>query len=171
MSLFGENVTYATKSNALPGGSSWLAGAGANETFTVEVPAAGYYCLAVWKVGSADLNVAGTYTLTVFSGVSAVGDENAAPSLTRLASVQPNPFNPATNLSFDLARSETVVLAVYDLQGRRVRALLNETRSAGRHTVRWDGLDDGGRAVGSAVYIARFQAGAVSENRKLVLLK
>jgi hypothetical protein len=171
MTLYGEDVTYAAKSAALPGGSSWLAGEGADELMIVDIPAPGSLCLAVWKVGSTDLDVAGTYQLTVQSGATPVGDDGGLPRLTRLAAAQPNPFNPSTTLSFDLARPEMVILEVYDLQGRLVRSLLHESRTAGTHSVRWNGLDNGGRQVASNVYLARFQAGAINESRKLVLLK
>jgi flagellar hook assembly protein FlgD len=61
---------------------------------------------------------------------------------------------------------------VYDAQGRRVRNLLTgETYPAGRHTVRWDGTDDTGRALGSGVYLFRMQVGSERVVMKGVLLK
>jgi len=73
---------------------------------------------------------------------------------SRLANY-PNPFNPRTTLRFDLARAGRVELAVYDLQGRRVRVLVSETRPAGRHEVSWDGRDDQGHGLSSGIYFAR----------------
>ena len=56
----------------------------------------------------------------------------------------PNPFNPRTVITFHLARKQSVSLKIYDARGRLVRRLLEETREAGRHSMVWDGCDDGG---------------------------
>jgi YVTN family beta-propeller protein len=74
--------------------------------------------------------------------------------LLRLAA-HPNPFNPVTRIEFSLVQDATIDLAVYDLQGRRVRTLSHERRPEGVHTVTWDGRDGAGRAVSSGVYLVR----------------
>ncbi|MDO8834679.1 MAG: FlgD immunoglobulin-like domain containing protein, partial [Vicinamibacterales bacterium] len=83
----------------------------------------------------------------------------------------PNPFNPQTKIVFSLPESETVRMTVYTLDGRRVRALLDEPRAAGVHEVIWDGRDDGGRQVASGTYVYRLTAGLYSETRKMSLMK
>ncbi len=89
----------------------------------------------------------------------------------RLAAA-PNPFNPATQLSFTLARTSVVELAIFDARGRRVRALAaGETFAAGRHDLRWDGCDAAGRAVAAGAYLARLRAGDEVEIQKLTLAK
>lgn len=89
-----------------------------------------------------------------------------------LATAAPNPFNPATRLSFALPRTLPVVLAVHDAAGRRVRTLIaGQTYPAGRHEVVWDGRDDGGRAAGTGVYLFRLDAGGETVVRKGALLK
>jgi hypothetical protein len=99
---------------------------------------------------------------TVASGV-----EDSLPSaVTALLGNHPNPFNPSTTVEFALARDGQVVLEVVDLKGRRVARLVSEHRSAGQHTVRWDGRDDAGREVPSGIYLARLvAAGSVSAHR------
>jgi len=88
----------------------------------------------------------------------------------------PNPFNPSTRLSYDLAASGSVTLTVYDLLGREVRPLVNGPQSAGRHTVEWDGNSVSSK-TSSGVYIARLlvtgEAGAVvySASLKLLMMK
>jgi hypothetical protein len=83
----------------------------------------------------------------------------------------PNPFNPATTLRYALPARARVRLSVHDAAGRWLRDLIDETQEAGPHTVRWNGCDGAGRPLPSGVYFARLEAGARSDNRKLVLLK
>lgn len=91
----------------------------------------------------------------------------------RLAvTAHPNPFNPRTTLSFDLPRAEVVSLAVYDVQGRLVRVLVDHSRhDAGRHQRVWDGLDDQGQTAASGIYFYHFAAGADRRTGKLTMLK
>jgi hypothetical protein len=68
----------------------------------------------------------------------------------------PNPFNPQTEVRFDLKEAGAVTLAVYDVAGRLVcRLATAEYLEAGPHAVAWDGRDASGRDVPSGVYIAR----------------
>ena len=88
----------------------------------------------------------------------------------RLAA-SPNPFTPQTAISFRLTETRHVRLAVYDLRGRLVRRLVDETRSAGDHEVRRDGRDEEGRAVAAGVYPVRLQAGEVRSAAKLLVVR
>ncbi|HEX5131492.1 MAG TPA: S8 family peptidase, partial [Candidatus Krumholzibacteria bacterium] len=83
-----------------------------------------------------------------------------------LAGARPNPFNPSTMIDFELSADTRVTLAVYDVAGRLVDTLLdNETRGAGRHSVRYQS------ARASGVYFVRLSAGNESATRRIVLLK
>ena len=62
-------------------------------------------------------------------------------------------------------------IIIYDLTGRRVRALINEHKEAGFYTVKWDGRDRAGRTVASGLYIFQIRAGQFSQSRKMALLK
>jgi flagellar hook assembly protein FlgD len=83
----------------------------------------------------------------------------------------PNPFNPRTQIAFDLPRPGQVHLAIYNLRGVRVRTLLNGAVPAGHHAVTWDGTDDAGAAVASGVYAVSIDAEPYHARQKLVLLK
>jgi len=88
----------------------------------------------------------------------------------------PNPFNPATTISFDLPKDGNVNLKIYDVTGRLVRVLVQEHKLAGAHTILWDGLDDAGQKVASGVYIYRMEfVDAAGEKmvmtRKMSLIK
>lgn len=102
--------------------------------------------------------------------VTAVGDSPAAPR-TGLAPPSPNPFNPSTTLAVHLAARTRARLAVYDITGRLVRTLADRILPAGATRWTWNGTDDSGRPLASGVYFARLTAPAVSQTKKLVLLK
>lgn len=93
------------------------------------------------------------------------------PQVTALRGAAPNPFNPVTVVSFDLARGQRVQLDVYDVRGRLVRALIDEARGIGRHEVTWDGRDDRGHGVGSGVYFVRMAGETYRNVQKVTLLK
>jgi hypothetical protein len=78
----------------------------------------------------------------------------------------PNPFNPSTVIRFGLPETADVRIEVYDLAGRRVAVLTDGSRTAGWHTVTFEGS-----ALSSGVYVYRLQAGDFVQSRKLVLLK
>ena len=100
---------------------------------------------------------------------TAVADAQAA---TLALGAAPNPFNPATAISFSLPAAARATLTVHDAQGRQVRRLLADAaRPAGRQQVIWDGRDDAGHALPSGLYLARVTALGRSEAGKLVLLK
>ena len=88
-----------------------------------------------------------------------------------LAQNYPNPFNPETRVEFAIAHAEWTTLVVYDVLGRKVRTLVNERMSAGRHVVRWDGRDDSGRPVAGGTYLYRLMSGAHVVTRKMVFMK
>jgi Bacterial Ig-like domain/FlgD Ig-like domain/FG-GAP-like repeat len=84
---------------------------------------------------------------------------------------QPNPFNPSTSIRFDLGRPADITLKVYNASGAFVTTLVQGHQTAGDHEVHWDGTDARGRRVSSGVYFCRLTSGAVTETRKMVLLK
>jgi hypothetical protein len=93
------------------------------------------------------------------------------PFRTALLSVAPNPFNPRTVIAFELPRAARVRVAVYDVRGRLVRALLDQRSMGGRHEVVWDGRDLGGKNVPSGTYFARFDTEGVHETAAISLVR
>ena len=83
----------------------------------------------------------------------------------------PNPFNPATVIAFDLPRAQTVELAVFGLDGRRVATLVRGWRGPGRHEVVWRGRDDAGGQAGSGTYVYRLEAGDAWAAGRMVLVR
>ncbi|HET6349069.1 MAG TPA: FG-GAP-like repeat-containing protein [Candidatus Krumholzibacteria bacterium] len=83
----------------------------------------------------------------------------------------PNPFNPTTEIQFDLPEPARVEISVYDVAGRRVARLLEQPLPAGRHSVTWNGRSAHGEAVASGVYFYRLRAGSFTSTRRMILLK
>ena len=78
----------------------------------------------------------------------------------------PNPFNPSTQISFDIPEAGRVTLTVFDLTGRKVAELLNETLAPGTHRITFDG-----EAFSSGIYLYRLQTANGSITRKMTLVK
>ena len=102
---------------------------------------------------------------------AAIYTEDVFPEHFALYPNYPNPFNPITNLKYDLPKQSIVKLIVYDILGRKVRTLVNETQPPGYKLVKWDGKDDTGKSVGSGMYICLFKACDFIQTRKILLLK
>jgi hypothetical protein len=83
----------------------------------------------------------------------------------------PNPFNPTTTIKFDTAGEGRLDLRVYDVSGRLVRTLVDESRPPGRYSVIWDGRDNKGQPVASGVYFCRMTGTGITMTRKMVLLQ
>ncbi|MDX2127778.1 MAG: T9SS type A sorting domain-containing protein [Chloroherpetonaceae bacterium] len=80
----------------------------------------------------------------------------------------PNPFNPTTTISFDLPQREAVIIELYDVLGRKISTLVNETREAGRYSIF---VNAGALRLSSGVYFYRLQAGSFSSIKKMMLTK
>ena len=83
----------------------------------------------------------------------------------------PNPFNPATRVAYSLPGEQRVRLSVFDLSGRLVRRLIDAHKSAGEHSVTWDGRDEAGGRVANGVYTVQLLAGSTLDTHRVVLLK
>ncbi len=88
----------------------------------------------------------------------------------------PNPFNNATRFSIDIRNFEggsqlPVVVNVYDILGRTIRTIFRGSLTSGRHVFNWDGRDNRGNSVQSAIYILKANAGDWNKTRKMVFIK
>jgi hypothetical protein len=105
------------------------------------------------SIGSVDARDAQNHPVSmVTSGVAAVSE---LPVSTGLMAASPNPSRQSTTVTMALAHAGQVDVAVYGVDGRRVRTLEQGVRSAGLYRVQWDGRDDAGRMVAPGMYFAR----------------
>ena len=107
----------------------------------------------------------------VTTAIDQPGPAASAPMPLELGAARPNPFNPSTTISFSLATESAVELSIFDVHGRTIRTLVNETRTAGAHVANWDGTAEGGVAAPSGIYYYRLEVGDWTDTRSMVLLK
>ena len=97
----------------------------------------------------------------------------------RLNGPFPNPFNPSTVISYELPHDLNIEINIFNLLGRKVRSLLNETRPAGQGSTIWDGKTENGHLASGGVYFISVQVRGPSngsnifyqETKKVLLLK
>jgi len=104
--------------------------------------------------------------LTIES-TSAIGRaDNGIPSQFSLGQNYPNPFNPTTTIPYELTATSHVRVEVFDILGRKVATLVDQTQTAGSHEVSWDAS-----GAASGIYFYAIDAGDFAATRKMVLIK
>ena len=93
---------------------------------------------------------------------------NAVPEGFVLFNNYPNPFNPSTVIEFEVPVASHVTITVFDVLGRKTATLLDEQRSAGTGSVRFDASRSN---AASGVYFYRIQAGSFVETKKMILMQ
>ena len=105
--------------------------------------------------------------------VSGIGDdptELPLPKITQLRSIYPNPFNPTVTIVVDLDRRRHVRVDIFDVVGRRVDTVIDETRGAGTHSIRWN-AGSGCKPMASGIYFVLIRSEEWRAQQKIVLLK
>jgi len=103
--------------------------------------------------------------------VTSAEPEHFTPKEFVLHQNYPNPFNPVTTLRYDLPENALVNITIYDMLGREVKTLINQTQDAGYRTVIWNATNDYGKPVSAGIYLYQIQAGEYFSTKKMVLLK
>jgi hypothetical protein len=103
---------------------------------------------------------------------SSVDVEGRVPLALSLGPIEPNPASADTRIALAFPSGGTTArLAVYGLDGRRVRVLLDRDVAAGERAVSWDATNDAGQRVGPGIYFVRLEWGAQHLQRKLAILR
>ena len=113
----------------------------------------------------------GIGVLTVMNATTSVAGNGVTDGRLTLMQNSPNPFSSSTTLAYSLAAASPVRIEVFDALGRRIRTLMDGREQAGAHTLRWDGLDNRGRPVGSGVYFYRVETPASAHQRRMTLIR
>ncbi len=108
---------------------------------------------------------------SIIIALSEAGEQPNLPTEYALKQNYPNPFNPSTDIAFSLPVASPVKLEIMNLLGQKVRTLSDTYLEAGNHVVTWDGRDNSGVAVASAVYFYRLQAASYESVKKMMMLK
>ena len=83
----------------------------------------------------------------------------------------PNPFNPETIISYELEHQTNVKLIIFNSLGEKVQILVDETKSAGTYSIKWDGRDYNNNMVSSGIYFIKLIAENYSSSVKAIFLK
>ena len=99
--------------------------------------------------------------------------EDALPDAYALSKNFPNPFNPTTTIQYAIPADGAghVELVIYNINGQKVRTLVNGTADAGFYSVMWDGRNDVGEAVSSGIYLYRIVSGSFVKIEKMTFMK
>jgi len=124
----------------------------------IDVLSASFDDKIAWYENLMITNIEDKYTFTI-------------PEEFKLYNNFPNPFNSDTIILYEIPKSNSVKLTIYNPLGQRVRTLLNKWQTAGRYQLIWDGKDDKGQSVASGVYIYQIKAGDFVKARKKVLMR
>jgi hypothetical protein len=147
-------------------GASGLTGEGVLATVAFKVLSAGDPKI---RIETLDARDGANQTVTLAQSERALAA--VVPTVTRLAFAQPNPFRGEAQIGFSLAQRSAVELAIYSVDGRRVRTLVSGLREPGEYRQAWDGRDDQGSPASAGVYYARLVAGKNHFTRTVVYLK
>lgn len=155
-------------------GQRLLAGRGnvqQNTTWTLtDLPAGTYY----WSVQAVDHGYQGSIfaeegSFTVAGTAVANEAEATLPEAFAVYPNYPNPFTTTTTIRYDLPEAAHVVLRVYDVLGKEVETLLDQTQAAGRHRMVWQ--PQTGRALSAGVYFYELRAGSTRHTGTMTFLK
>ena len=111
------------------------------------------------------------YIYSTDRGVLSAGAPAALPKKIALSQAYPNPFNPATTISYRLLEANHVRVDIYDMVGNKVCTLVNQRQDAGTRSILWNAANDRGQPVAAGVYLYTVQAGGDWISKKMVLLK
>jgi hypothetical protein len=100
------------------------------------------------------------------NGATAVAQSSTTPMTYVLRQNYPNPFNPSTTISYDLPKQSHVTIQIYDILGKEITTLVNETKNVGSYKVVWNAS-----RLSSGVYFYRMTAGSFSSVKRLLLIK
>ncbi len=145
-----------------------------NGNFTVSKLAAGTYTLTAHRMGFSPVTQNITITNGNLNGVNLsfgnpIGIEpkpGKIPENYNLSQNFPNPFNPLTHINFDIPKENFVKLAVYNILGKEVEALVNEKLNAGSYSVEWNASK-----YSSGIYFYRIESGNFIKTMKMILIK
>lgn len=98
-------------------------------------------------------------------------ESNIVPSKYQIYPVYPNPFNPQTTIKFDITKTSSATLKVYDILGKEITTLLEKELSPGSYSLSWEAKDSNGNLLPSGVYLISFTADTYAKTIKALLLK
>ena len=109
-----------------------------------------------------------------FSTLNFVGVENKSEVLPQGFALEqnfPNPFNPVTSLRYELPEDGFVNISIFDMMGRKVKTLINDSQTSGYKGIKWNATNNKNESVSAGLYLYILQAGEFRKTKKMMLLK
>ncbi len=162
---------YIKQNEEYPSGEfSIFFGALMDTLFQIQKPCILLSSLHVIEQPGPDL---GEYLTKIYKPDSATNVTNNNNSINGFELFQnyPNPFNPVTDIKYNLASQGNVLIIVYNILGKEIKLLLKEELPAGEHEVQWNGKDNYNRGLPSGIYFIKMTAGSYQKTIKTILLK
>jgi hypothetical protein len=135
------------------------------DEFTGSIPTGGSN---LWGHGKIDAYAS---VVSAFNSTD-VDNEDKLPASFELYNNFPNPFNPSTTIKFGVPVESKVSVSVFNLLGEKVADLLDEVKSSGTYSLKWDAADHS-----SGIYICRINSTSISDGKnysrmiKMMLMK
>ena len=107
----------------------------------------------------------------VYEQVDLSIQDKITPKSFMIKGVYPNPFNPSTQIEYIIPDEGIVGVSIYDVNGRIIKNLIDESQSAGVHSIKWDSTNDQGKFVSAGIYFFSVDFKGRSETQKVILLK
>jgi hypothetical protein len=110
---------------------------------------------------------------TIESGtvLAVQGATDEVPADFEMSQNFPNPFNPSTEIQFQIPRKEHIEIRIFNLLGEKVRTLVDDEYGSGYHRLNWNGKNDYGIDMPSGIYFYRIAAGSFVDIKKMSLLR
>ena len=136
----------------------------------------------MWSVGDVDADGLDDFAVSavkagkikVYSGAgltAGIADAELVPTGFTLSQNFPNPFNPNTEIAYEIPAEAMVSLKVYNMLGQEVSTIINKVQTPGAHNVSWGGLNNRGEMVASGIYTYVLNVDGVTMSRKMLLMR
>jgi hypothetical protein len=116
----------------------------------------------VYVAGSSSLD----YAVVKYAPFTGISNINETATGFELKQNYPNPFNPTTNIEFQVAESGFVSIKVYDIQGREVQSLVNESLNSGKYSINFNAA-----GLSSGTYFYKIMTSSFTDIKKMMLVK
>ncbi|MCD4665779.1 MAG: carboxypeptidase regulatory-like domain-containing protein, partial [Bacteroidales bacterium] len=141
--------------------------------YNIEDVVAGTYTLTCELTGyetfTTEINVEGTEIIDIELKILSGIDNQFALQKNVAVTNYPNPFNSETTISYSIPLNNIVSIEIYDIQGKKIKTLVNGYQASGNHSVVWNGNDYNGKVVSSGIYYCCLRAGNSLITKKMII--
>ena len=164
---------YSTKYIRVYSGGESEMEDGPNLNFARRDPIAVNYYGNIYVFGGLGSDGLDVSSIEMFSDISTtiVNDKSSAPLKFNLGNNYPNPFNPSTQIRFEVPKQSRISVDIFSILGKHIKNLTSKIYDPGKYNITWDGTNLQGERVSSGIYIYRLSSIYFSESKKMILLK